>query len=169
MQRLTEDHSRARRLGDAIRILVWHRGAKKDVRVKLGRRPPAGKRPRPPLPGAEVEIEAAWLGLDIVPLSRDEARELGLSSNLRGMVVDDVAAGRGVDAGFQVGDVIIAVNGKKTPTVMDFRDATEEAVGAVVDVVRLGRHVYLSVPPPGGVQEFGRQKPPVRQVSFEIW
>ena len=94
-------------------------------------------------------------------LSNAEAEELGLPKSLRGMVVDDVAPGPGVDVGFQAGDVIIAVNGVSTPTVTEFKEATERAVGAVVDVVRFGHHIYISVPPPGAVQQPGGQKPPV--------
>lgn len=157
------------RPGDALRMVVWRKGAQKDMKVMLATMPPPDKQHQPTLPEAEVEIEAAWLGLDIVPLTPAEAEELGLPDNLRGMVVDGLAAGTGVDAGFQMGDVIVAVNGRSTPKIGDFKDATEGAVGAVVDVIRFGRHIYISVPPPGGAQGFGNQKPSARQVAFWLW
>jgi len=155
--------------GDTLRMVVWRNGVQKELTVVLASRPPADALPRPALPEAEVEIEAAWLGLDIVPLTPAEAEELGLPDGLRGMVVDGVGMGAGVDAGFQVGDVIIAVNGRSTSTIDQFKDASEEAVGAVVDVIRYGRHIYISVPPPSGVQGPGNQKPSVNQVAFRFW
>jgi S1-C subfamily serine protease len=152
----------ARRPGDTLRLNVWRRGARKDIRVKLEGRPPGKGASAIPLPEAEVEIEAAWLGLDIVPLSGAEARELGLPAGQHGMLVDGVAAGQGRDAGFQVGDLIVAVNGRSTRTITDFREATEQAIGAVVDAIRYGRHIYLSVPPPGAVGPDDRNASPVQ-------
>ena len=84
-----------------------------------------------------------------MPLSRAEAKEFGLPASVHGMLVDGVAQGRGVDAGFLAGDVIVAVNGKATPDVTAFKEATEGAAGAVVDVMRGPHHLYISVPPPG--------------------
>jgi S1-C subfamily serine protease len=152
----------ARRPGDTLSLNVWHRGTQQQLRVKLEPRPSGKKRSPVPLPGAEVEVEAAWLGLDIIPLSAAEAQELGLPATLRGMMVDGVAVGQGIDAGFLVGDVIVAVNGRSTRTVADFEEATEQAVGAVVDVVRYGHHVYLSVPPPGAMGPAGTKNPQVQ-------
>ncbi len=161
---------RLRKPGDVLRLSVWHNGGQKDVDLKVAQTPPPKDLPPPPtLPEAQVEIEAAWLGLDIVPLTKAEAEELGIKGGVRGMVVDGVIAGTGVDAGFMPGDVIIAVNGKPTPTVRTFKEATEEAVGAVVDVVRSGRHLYITVPPPGGNQAAKGQSPPLRQVALRTW
>ena len=156
----------ARRPGDTLRMVVWHAGQQNEVQITLAQTPPPGQEPMPTLPEAEVEIEAGWLGLDIVPLSRAEAEELGLPEGLRGMVVDDVAAGVGVDAGFLAGDVITAINGKPTATVGQFKDASENNVGALVDVVRSGRHIYIAVPPPGSVRA-GNVKPKIQQVFFQ--
>lgn len=157
----------AKPIGGLLRLVVWQGGTRKDVKLTIGTRPPPQKEFQPTLPEAIVEIEAAWLGLDIVPLTPAEAEELGLPQGLSGMVVDAVAAGAGVDAGFLVGDVIVAINGKKTSTVKSFKEATEGAVGAVVDVVRFGRHIYISVPPPGGVGGGGQTG--VKQVGFRLW
>lgn len=162
-----EDLVAAHRPGDVLRLTVWHRGQQAELRTTLAVTPPLGQQQRAVLPEPEVEIEAGWLGLDIVPLSRREAEELGLKDGLRGMVVDDVAAGLGVDAGFLAGDVITAVNGRQTATVGAFKDATEGAVGALVDVVRAGRHIYIAVPPPGATG-VGQSKPAVREVMFRL-
>ena len=39
------------------------------------------------------------------------------------------------------------------------KEATEGAIGALVDVVRMGRHVYISVPPPGALPPPGVHGP----------
>ena len=62
--------------------------------------------------------------------------------------------------------VIIAVNGKSTATVADFKDATEGAVGALVDVIRFGRHQYISVSPPDGKTHIAKQNSQVQRVGF---
>ncbi len=154
------------RPGDALQLVLWHAGSLKEVQVVLATRPPPGSQPQPALPEAEVEIEAAWLGLDIVPLDPAEADELGLPVGSRGMVVDGVARGSGTEAGFLVGDVIIAVNGQPTNSVGQFKDATEGAIGALVDIIRYGRHIYISVPPPEAAMAGGGANAPVRQVFF---
>jgi len=158
-----------RRPGDVLSIAAWRRGSPMELSVPLAPLPPPGAQRQPTLPGAEVEIEAAWLGLDIVPLSRAEAKELGLPSGTLGMEVDGVAEGPGLDAGFQVGDVIIAINGRGVPTIADFKDATEGAAGAIVDVYRLNRHIYIPVQPPGGAAGTVQPKARVQQVMFPRW
>jgi len=155
--------------GEMLPIVAWRQGSPMEITVQLAALPPPGAQRKPALPDAEVEIEAAWLGLDIVPLSKAEAEELGLPANTLGMEVDGVAEGPGMDAGFQVGDVIIAINGESTPNIAAFKDATEGAIGAVVDVYRTNRHVYISVPPPGGAPDAAASKAQVRQVAFRRW
>jgi len=134
---------------DVVKTLVWRKGQRLKGELRVAPKPnqPAAKPPT--LPEAEIEIEAAWLGLDIVPLTPAEAEDLGIDESVRGMLVDDVAAGRGVDAGLAAGDVILAINGKLTRTTDEFKQATAEAPGALLDVLRQNRHIYISVPPPG--------------------
>jgi S1-C subfamily serine protease len=157
------------RPGDALQLMLLRGGAPMDVRIVLANRPPPSAQRQPVLPEAEVEIEAAWLGLDISPLSAAEAAELGLADGTRGMVVEGVAPGPGVEAGFQVGDVIIAVNGRPTPSVTKFQEATDKAAGALVDAVRFGRHVYISVPAPNAAAVGKTKNTPVRQVALGSW
>lgn len=156
--------------GTPVRLTMLRGGATQDVDITLQVEPPPNQQPPPPtLPEAEVETEAAWLGLDILPLTPAEAKEFKVPNSVKGMIVDAVAPGVGVDAGFQPGDVIVAINGTSTGTVADFQDATEGAVGAIVDVIRFGRHIYISVPPPGGVPGTPNNASPFRQVGFRTW
>lgn len=159
-----------RKPGDTLRMKVYNRGGARDLLVTLATPPLPGQQPQPTLPEPDVEIEAAWLGLDLIPLTPAEVQELGLPQGTTGMLVDAVAPGLGVDAGFKPGDVIVGVNGKATPTIRAFKEATEGAVGALVDVIRFGRHVYVSVSPPGNLAANNNQKIQARQVSWlQLW
>jgi hypothetical protein len=135
--------------GSSVKAVVWRQGQTARVKLTVAGKPVAPPAPPPILPEPEIEVEAAWLGLDLVPLTPAEAEDFGIAEDVHGMLVDAVAAGRGVDAGLAVGDVILAVNGKRTPTLDAFKLAAAEAQGALLDVLRGGRHVYISVPPPG--------------------
>jgi len=152
------------RPGRSLDLTVWHRGTLQQIAVVVGSKP-AVKTKHAPLPGVEVEVEAAWLGMTIVPLTRAEAEELGIDGNLGGVVVDTIGAGAGADAGFQIGDVIIAVNGTATPDIASFEKAADEAIGALADVIRFGRHLYVSVPPPDVAIDL-KHKDPVQRVFF---
>jgi len=135
--------------GTQVKLAVWRQGATLELQLAPAAPPVATPRPPALLPEATVEMEVAWLGLDIVPLNPIEAREANLGPGTRGMLVDDVADGRGVEAGITTGDVIVAVNGKATRSIAEFKAATRDAAGALVDLLRRGRHLYVTVPPPG--------------------
>ncbi len=159
-----------RKPGDTLTMKVYNRNGVRDLAVTLGTPPAPGQQLQPTLPEPEVEIEAAWLGLDLIPLTPAEVEELGLPPGSTGMLVDGIAPGLGVDAGFQVGDVVVGVNGMSTPTVKAFKEAAEGAAGALVDVVRFGRHIYISISPPGNLAANTNQKPQARQVGWlQLW
>jgi len=156
-------------VGDKVSMVALRQGQVVKLKANVGS---AAARPRIPpatLPEPEIEVEAAWLGLDIVPLDPAEAQELDLGPAVRGMVVDDVAAGRGVDAGLAAGDVIVAVNGQPTRSLTEFKQATQEAVGALIEVLRGGLHLYITVAPPGisvAERRLMQQRLPLTQVGF---
>ena len=168
-----EDVPRALReaeVGARLTAMVWRQG--QTIKLLLTAASPPAVAPRPPavLPEAEVEMEVAWLGLDIVPLSPREAREANLGPGVQGMLVDDVADGRGVDAGITTGDVIVAVNGKSTRSIAELKAATRDAAGALVDILRRGRHLYVSVPPPGTTpaeRKLMQQRLPLTRVNWD--
>ncbi|HEY3359019.1 MAG TPA: PDZ domain-containing protein [Polyangia bacterium] len=156
--------------GSSVRATVWRQGRVSDVELVAAAPPPAPPSRPAPLPEASVEVEVAWLGLDIVALSPAAAKEANAGPGVRGMLVDDVADGRGKDAGLVAGDVILAVNGKATRSIAELKEATKDAAGALVDILRNGRHLYVSIPPPGTTaaeRRLMQQRLPVSRVAWE--
>jgi hypothetical protein len=159
-------------VGARVTAVVWRQGQTTRLQLTAAAPPPVGARPPATLPEAAVEVEVAWLGLDIVPLSPKEAAEADVGEAVRGMLVDDVADGRGVDAGIITGDVILAVNGKPTRSIAELKEATRDAAGALVDILRRGRHLYVSVPPPGTTpaeRKLAQQRLPLTKVNWDGW
>jgi len=69
-----------------------------------------------------------------------------------------------------MGDVIKAVNGMPTTNIPEFNEATLLAKGALVDVIREGRHRFITVSPPGtdaaGNAKPNPDSPPLTQVAM---
>ena len=109
------------------------------------------------LPEAAVEIEASWLGLGLAPLNKTEAKEMGVPAGQKGMVVETVGSGIGSKAGMKASDVITSINGEPVNSLNDFMDATENANGAVIDILRAGKHLYITVEAPTALAK-GKKK-----------
>jgi serine protease Do len=99
--------------GTKIPLQVWRRGKAQELAVTLGELPgeelPAGKSGKTYSRG----------GLALSELTADQRRELGID---HGLLVEEVT-GDAARAGIRVGDVILAVNNGKVPTVEAFRKA----------------------------------------------
>jgi serine protease Do len=102
---------------------------------------------------ADVAIEGSWIGMDVTELSAGDASALGLPAGIRGILVNDVESPPATMVGFVTGDVIVAVNGQPTVDMKQFETATQKQSGAVVDVIRGSKHLFISVPPPGFTQQ----------------
>lgn len=149
--------------GDKIKLEIVRNGFVQDVTIVAGVipvEPLPGERNGAPaeLPPADIEVEATWLGLTVVPVDPLEAKELGLPAGTKGIAVDGLSIGPAFDSGFQVGDVIMAINGMPTATLRQFKDATDGARGAMVDVWRGGRHRFVTIAAPG-LDRQGHQLP----------
>ncbi len=144
--------------GDSLKLDVYRNGNALEVLVTASSMPVAAVGEPPALPGADIEVEASWLGLTVVPLDPLEAKELGLPSGTKGIAVDGISIGPAFNAGFQAGDIIVAVNGMPTTTLRQFAEATEGAKGAMVDVWRGGRHRFVTIATPG-LDRQGNQLP----------
>lgn len=139
----------ARKPGDRVQLSIIRENEVVTPFVTLAVKPVLSVEKPPMLPGAEVEVEAAWIGLDLEPLTKAEVEEMNLPPGTQGMVVAAVAAeSPGEKAGAKIGDVILAVNGMPLKSLQVFQEATENANGAVLDVLRAGRHLYLTIQPP---------------------
>ncbi len=90
------------------------------------------------------------LGLSVEPLSRAQARQLGLDEDQGVLVAEVSPAGPAADAGFQPGDVIQEVNHKPVSDAASLRAAVKSAGArpALVLVNRKGETIFLTLEPP---------------------
>jgi len=141
--------------GQTLRVSAMRSGQPMDLNITLGRKPTA-----PPsiayLAPADVVIEGAWIGMDVGELGAADVKALGLPPGTKGVLVNDVEGAPATTVGFQAGDVLLAVNNTPTPDIKSFIAATRKQAGAVVETLRGGRHLFLSVPPPGYTQQGSR-------------
>jgi S1-C subfamily serine protease/predicted Fe-Mo cluster-binding NifX family protein len=139
--------------GQRVQLTILRGGRPWTLEVALGQRSLNAARNVPFLGPADVAIEGSWIGMDVVELSAGDASDLGLPAGTRGILVSDVESPPATTVGFQTGDVIVAVNGHPTPDMRQFETGTKKQSGAVVDVIRGNRHLFISVPPPGFTQQ----------------
>ena len=144
--------------GQPIELALLRRGKNATVNIRPAPRP-AVRQTIPKVPQAEMAIEGSWIGMDVSELKPGETAEFGLPGGVRGIVVNDVESPPATTVGFQTGDCITAVNSTPTPTMKTFVRATKGQRGAVVDIIRGNRHMYITVPPPG----FTQQGTPLKQ------
>ncbi len=126
------------------------------------------------LPPPSVEVEATWIGLTLEPITRVEAKDLGLSPGQSGMVIEAITKDSpGAKAGMRIEDVILSVNGKQIKGLQTFEASAGNAEGAVLDVLRGGRRLYVTIPPPkpfiqknaGNLRQVAMQDPSQRLVA----
>lgn len=139
--------------GQNAQLTVLRDGQQQTIEVAMGRMP-VNTDPNVPFLGpADVAIEGTWIGMDVTELSPGDAAGMGLPAGLEGILVNDVESPPATMVGFQTGDVIVAVGGMPTPDMKQFEAATQKQSGAVVDVIRGNRHLFVTVPPPGFTQQ----------------
>jgi len=107
--------------GDAIELEVWHLGTRVTRRARLD---DANKRVTGPAAAASAasspKVPTGRLGLSLRPLQPDEIRESGITA---GLVVEGVS-GASARAGLQVGDLLVAIDGRPVTS-------AEQAAGLV--------------------------------------
>lgn len=108
--------------GQEVSLAVFRDGEVSDVRVELGSFPQPERRARAQR-GRTPEVR---LGVSVVPLTADVARQLGIQTNGAGVVIADVSpsspAGR---AGVRPGQVLLTLNGQPIRTPAELRTAVE--------------------------------------------
>lgn len=137
--------------GQAIKIDFIRGGNQQSVNLTLGQVPPPA--PPPKVAPAEMVVEGSWIGMDVTELLAQEAPDFGFPAGTTGVLVNDVEGPPAMSVGFQTGDLITSINGTPTLTMKDFVKATKLQSGAVVDVLRGNRHLFITVPPPGFTQQ----------------
>ena len=139
--------------GQQVRLTILRNGQHLALDMIPGQKAPGTTQNIAFVPPADMVIEGSWIGMDVTELSANDASALGLAAGTRGILVNDVEGPPATVVGFQTGDVIVAVNGHPTPDMKQFVAASKKQSGAVVDVIRGNKHLFMSVPPPGFTQQ----------------
>ncbi|MGE0405419.1 MAG: DegQ family serine endoprotease [Candidatus Korobacteraceae bacterium] len=111
--------------GTQVAFQVWRDGREIPVNITLTKLPMEQADAR--TPGGSGDAPAMLQGLDVQDLTAEIAQQLGLSGNVRGVVVSAVAPGSAAaEAGLRRGDVIQEVNRKPVSSVQEFRNAVQQ-------------------------------------------
>jgi serine protease Do len=130
-------------VGKVVKVKLLRNNNPVTVEVKIGElkeEEPTGER------GSAAEEE---LGITVQPLTPDVAESLGLSRDLKGMVVARVEPGSPAEeAGLRRGDVILEVNREPVKDLASYRKALKAAAGkkSVLLLVRRGENtIFIAV------------------------
>ena len=78
------------------------------------------------------------LGISVIPLDAEIARALGMTTDIKGVVVDVPGTGTGAQVGLRRGDVIVSANYKPVTTAASLSAAVKEAQAAGRGAILLG-------------------------------
>lgn len=142
-----------KRVGEGVSLVIFRNGQNSRLNMTLGQPPLVASAPPTPVAPAEMTIEGTWIGMDVSELNPNDATNFGLPAGTRGVLVEDVESPPATTIGFQTGDIITAINGTPTLTMKEFVRASRNQSGAVVDVIRGKKHIFITIPPPGYTQQ----------------
>ncbi len=115
--------------GATARLKIFREGKESELSVKLGEAPTETAEARP----AAGREPAGLAGLNVQDLTPQIARQLGLPSTTRGVVVADVEPGSpAAEAGLRQGDVIEQVNRRPVTNVAEYESAVRQGAGQPV-------------------------------------
>ncbi|KGJ06403.1 serine protease Do [Paracoccus halophilus] len=138
-------------VGEAVEVIVLRNGEPVELQVTLGRRELAEG-------GGSGEISSAaesatdLMGMTVAPLTPEIAAELGVSRDMRGLVVQSVdPSGAAADKGLTAGDVITEAGQQPVETMADLEDRISEAREAgrksvLLMVRRAGEPRFVALP-----------------------
>jgi serine protease Do len=86
----------------------------------------------------DAKIIRDGVGFSVIPLDAEIARQLGMSADTKGVVIDVAGAGTGAQAGLRRGDVIVSATYKPVTTVAALATAIREAKTAGRSAILLG-------------------------------
>ena len=129
-------------IGKTVNITVLRKGERKEFSVKIGNLETATR--------MYVKSIQSRLGADVRPLNSDEAKRYNLNPN-HGVVINQLdPKGPLSEAGFEVGDVILEVNGQPIEGMSDLVNivqglkANQQVVMLALDH-RTGRTAYVEI------------------------
>jgi len=71
----------------------------------------------------KILVEGHWLGMELIPLVPELAKEYGILPNTKGLLVDEVSL-EAAESGLLAGDMVLAVEGVSTEDLIAFTKAT---------------------------------------------
>ena len=131
--------------GTEVNLTIVREGKEQQIKVKLGELRASADRPEQQgdTPGAEG---GGRLGISAQPLTPDIARQLGLRSNVAGLLVRDVAQdGPAAEAGVQPGDVIVEANRQPVRSTADLQRVLGKGGPIVLLMNREGRTFFVTI------------------------
>jgi Do/DeqQ family serine protease len=133
--------------GSTATVVIVRDGSEKTVSVKLDEAEVGKRSARADEPAS---ADSAALGVSAEPLNADLARQFGVPSGTKGVVVKSVNPdGRAADAGLREGDIIQEVNRQPVQTVEELRSAVRKTTDRplLLFVQRDGSNLFLTVKP----------------------
>lgn len=112
-------------VGSTVDVVVMRDGERERIAVTLEQLPDdaAGSARQAPAPSAG---EFEELGMSLEPLTPERREALGLSADIEGVVVSNVAGGPAAEAGLSAGDLITRINRTGVASVEGFRETVEQ-------------------------------------------
>jgi len=135
--------------GTEVTLTLFRNGSEQQVKATLGDLTLESAQNR--LSGSAHGGESGrQFGLSVQALTADDAAQLGLPRNTRGVLVQSVdPAGPAAEAGIQPGDVIMQGNGQVVQSADELRSALRKSGSrpALVLINRGGQTIYVTVRP----------------------
>ena len=138
-------------VGEAVQVEVLRNGKPETLSVTLGRRELAEGSSTSEVTSA-TEDATGLLGMTVAPITPEIAAELGVSRDMKGLVVQSVEpTGAAADKGLSAGDVITEVGQQPVETLSDLESRIKEARDAgrksvLVLVRRAGEPRFVALP-----------------------
>ena len=141
--------------GSTATVVIVRDGSEKTVSVRLDEAKPArsARAGRDDDDGPAASSDKTALGVTVSPITPETARQLGVPSDAKGLVVEDVNPdGRAADAGIQPGDVIEQVNRQAVQSVEDLKGALKRSADrpTLLLINRQGSTAFVTVKPANG-------------------
>lgn len=141
-------------VGEKVEVAVLRDGQEEVLTITLGERPSdevLARRTEPTPPEPEQRPDNVLAALDVEPLRSSVREQLGLSENVKGVVISDVKQGSAAQAaGLQQGDVIQEINREVIKSLSEYErivSQIEKEEMAVLLVNRRGNNLFIAVNP----------------------
>ena len=124
--------------GDTVVLRVWRSAQLSEIPIRTAHSPVI------PPPSARLTASSGSASelINVHPLSSEARRLLGTDGYLLVLAISE----RGAEAGLEVGDVLLAVNGKPVRTSAELRLALSRSGTVALLVDRYGERMFIAVP-----------------------